>query len=789
MRPAGKGFIWRYGTPAVALLLGLLLVAGNAFAGRLTDTAAGLSRGPSSPNVSTSLVVSQVYGGAGCTGAGCSQYNHDYIEIFNRSDTAVVMTNWSVQYQSSTGTTAWTVTAINGTVAAGGYFLVQEGSGNIGASLPTPDQTGTINMAAGAGKVALVSSTTALSGCPVSSAYIDLVGYGAANCSEGSPVAALVATTAALRNSGGCTDTDNNSTDFTVGAPSPRNSATSPNPCGATATPAPTNTPTGTATPTNTPVVGAPTDTPTSTPTVTNTSTATNTATSTPTVTPTNTVTSTPTATATHGPSNSVVISEFRTRGQGGASDEFVELYNMSNSPVTIGGWKINGSSGCGTTVSTRLTITPSNLLLPSHAHFLATNTLYTGTVTADQTYVTGIADNGGIALLDSSNFVIDAVGMCTTTTYLEGSALSPVSANVNQSYERKPGGSSGSTQDTDDNGSDFLFNASSSDPQNLASAPVPPAATATNTPAPPTSTSTPVPPTATPTCPGSTQDVSIGEYFFEPSNIMVNVGTTIRWTNTGSRAHTTTGDNGEWNSGSLGNSQTYTFTFVSTGTFNYHCDIHPFMTGTITVIPGCAATPTNTALPTDTPTDTPVPTDTFTPTAVPTSTPTFTPGPAIFVGHVTWQGPPAQPSTGQQLPITLTLKMGATEINYPAQSTDASGFFTTSVDLPGGVYTWRVKNPTYLANSDTSGVLLTRGTTSNVELGLMKAGDCNNDNALTIVDVGILRSTLGKSQGDPGYDARADFTGDNAVTILDYNLLKSNFGLGGGDPILPGRR
>src|SRR5690242_3512868 len=52
--------------------------------------------------------------------------------------------------------------------------------------------------------------------------------------------------------------------------------------------------------------------------------------------------------------STSVVISEFRTRGPNGGNDEFVELYNMSASTVSIGGWKVNGSNNAGT-VSTRV--------------------------------------------------------------------------------------------------------------------------------------------------------------------------------------------------------------------------------------------------------------------------------------------------------------------------------------------------------------------------------------------------------------------------------------------------
>ena len=80
-------------------------------------------------------------------------------------------------------------------------------------------------MSATAGKVALVASTTPLSGaCPTGGAIVDFVGYGtAANCFEGAgPTAPTSNTTAALRKGDGATDTDNNNADFVIGAPNPR---------------------------------------------------------------------------------------------------------------------------------------------------------------------------------------------------------------------------------------------------------------------------------------------------------------------------------------------------------------------------------------------------------------------------------------------------------------------------------------------------------------------------------------------------------------------------------------
>ncbi|NDK38396.1 nuclease [Pseudoxanthomonas gei] len=177
------------------------------------------------------VVISQVYGGGGNTGA---PLRSDYIELHNNSASSVSLTGWSVQYASSTGT-SWQVTPLAGTIAAGGYYLVKQADGaNTSApALPTPDATGTIAMAAGAGKVALSNGAAALSGvCPTGN--IDFVGFGtAANCSEGAaPTATLTATTAALRAGNGCTDSNNNGADFAVGAPAPRNSASAALVCG-----------------------------------------------------------------------------------------------------------------------------------------------------------------------------------------------------------------------------------------------------------------------------------------------------------------------------------------------------------------------------------------------------------------------------------------------------------------------------------------------------------------------------------------------------------------------------
>ena len=194
-----------------------------------------LTGGDSLRAVSSGVVISQVYGAGGNVNA---VLRNDYIELFNRGASSVSLSGMSVQYASSTGS-SWQATALPAvTLAPGQYFLVQEGSGGANGSLPpTPDATGTINMAAGAGKVALAPSTTLLGGtCPIA---VDLVGYGSGtNCFEGiAPTGTLSTTLAALRAIHGCTDTDSNSADFSTGTPAPRNTATAAAPCGGDSAP------------------------------------------------------------------------------------------------------------------------------------------------------------------------------------------------------------------------------------------------------------------------------------------------------------------------------------------------------------------------------------------------------------------------------------------------------------------------------------------------------------------------------------------------------------------------
>lgn len=76
--------------------------------------------------------------------------------------------------------------------------------------------------------------------------------------------------------------------------------------------------------------------------------------------------------------------------------------------------------------------------------------------------------------------------------------------------------------------------------------------------------------------------DVKIENYAFDSATITVSVGTTVTWENYDSVPHTVTGDG--FDSGTLQNGKTFSYTFTEPGTYAYKCSIHPSMKGTVIV-------------------------------------------------------------------------------------------------------------------------------------------------------------------------------------------------------------
>jgi predicted extracellular nuclease len=199
---------------------------------------------PATFAVHAQVVISQVYGGGGNSGAPVKS---DYIELHNNgsADVTVPAGGWSVQYTSSSGTSWTNKTDIPAgtTIPAGGYLLIRGGQGSgTQTDTWTFDITGNIAMSGTAGKVALVDSTTFLSGCSpncaTASGVMDFVGFGSANEYEGSGgTPAPSNSNAVFRADDGCTDSNDNSADFSAAAPAARNSASPVHLCGGSSQP------------------------------------------------------------------------------------------------------------------------------------------------------------------------------------------------------------------------------------------------------------------------------------------------------------------------------------------------------------------------------------------------------------------------------------------------------------------------------------------------------------------------------------------------------------------------
>jgi uncharacterized protein (TIGR03437 family) len=358
----------------------------------------------------------------------------EFIELYNYGDTAIPVAGWKIKGSGSTGTISTRLTMSGGLVVPSHGHLLITNSGGYSGSVPG-DQTYT-NGIANDGGIAVTLPTDEV---------IDQVGMSSGSAfREGMHLAPLPsnANQSYERRPGGSSgssvDTSDNFSDFQLVTPSdPQNLNSNPTP-GQSPTPSPSPS-----------IAPSPS----------------------PSISPTPTPSPSPTPSPAATPTPMVVISEFRTRGQNGATDEFVEIYNNSDLPISVGGWKIRGSSSSGS-ITTRLTIT-GGTTLPARGHFLAANSSYSGSVVGDQTYTSGIANDGGIALTLPDDSVVDQVALSAGSAFREGMHLAPLPSDANQSYERKPGGFSGSTRDTNDNFTDFQL-LSPSDPQNLSSNPTP---------------------------------------------------------------------------------------------------------------------------------------------------------------------------------------------------------------------------------------------------------------------------------------------------------------------------
>jgi len=191
-----------------------------------------------------------------------------------------------------------------------------------------------------------------------------------------------------------------------------------------------------------------------------------------------------------------VLISEVRTRGSGGAHDEFVELYNPAEAPVTLtSSWTLRTRSAIGAceTNADKVLFTGAGEVIAAHGHLLLGGSAYAGTPAADAPLAAaGVPDAGSLvvaedgAVVDALCFAYDAataasLASCSVAFTCEGAPASNLPHDNTQSaasesdasLEREPGGPLGSARDTGVSLADFRA-AAPSRPESAASPPVP---------------------------------------------------------------------------------------------------------------------------------------------------------------------------------------------------------------------------------------------------------------------------------------------------------------------------
>jgi len=81
------------------------------------------------------------------------------------------------------------------------------------------------------------------------------------------------------------------------------------------------------------------------------------------------------------------------------------------------------------------------------------------------------------------------------------------------------------------------------------------------------------------------TYKIDIQSMKFNPDSLTIASGDTVEWTNLMGMPHTVAPDNDEFEgSGAIGQNKKFSHVFDAPGTIAYHCEIHPFMTGTVIV-------------------------------------------------------------------------------------------------------------------------------------------------------------------------------------------------------------
>lgn len=233
--------------------------------------------------------------------------------------------------------------------------------------------------------------------------------------------------------------------------------------------------------------------------------------------------------------------------------------------------------------------------------------------------------------------------------------------------------------------------------------------------------------------------NVSVQNFFFQPADLIIEVGDVVVWTNQ-SGFHNVGTSAFPGNSESFGNSPgvnwEYEHTFTEAGFNQYRCDIHPMMQGTITVVVGGSN----------------------------------------LQGTVAWIE-----SCGARDMTVIFYETGSALSDATYNTTlNSDGTFEIT-DVNEGIWDIYIKVDGHLQvaflNTD-----INSGENS-IDVGNLIAGDVETDNGINIDDLTSLLFVFGTSTGDPNFNGLADLNCDGGANIDDLTSLLTNFGSSGATP------
>lgn len=167
-----------------------------------------------------------------------------------------------------------------------------------------------------------------------------------------------------------------------------------------------------------------------------------------------------------------LVISEVQFAGDGGANDEFVELYNPTDNPVDISSWSIQRETATESPSFTKKNFT-SPAIVPAHGYYLIAHTSYNGSVPADMSHGSFTLTSTGatiflvndqvLLIAGNEESIVDKVAIGTSALHAEGSPF-PTIPETEESVER-------TGDDTNNNSADFFLQ-TNPNPQNSGGVP-----------------------------------------------------------------------------------------------------------------------------------------------------------------------------------------------------------------------------------------------------------------------------------------------------------------------------